>query len=537
MDKGAVKPDDMDADVFVASIQTLGRQDSNRLAAYKPHEFKCVIIDEAHHGTAEVYRRVLDHFGARDPSSNILLWGCSATLRRHDGVSLGDVFQQIVYHKDVGEMIDAGWLCNMRIQVVATETQWKKNLAVSDTDTDFDQTLLSQEINNMSRNEIVVQTYKQVAVPDGRKATLVFATDVMHTMALVQRFRDHGIDARAVSSSTKAHERSTIISAFREGGFPVLVNCGILTEGADFPIIDSILLARPTRSAGLLLQMLGRGLRTHPDKTDCLVLDFVDTTTHGTLGQQQTAPTLLGLPVDFDLGDDDIATASRRLRPIIYSAPQILDTAKTISEAEDMFESMLQRNKQVDVKLVNYDNPFTSSADEADMHVLRKYSRNAWVRIGPHKFVLDLTSRYGTLIIDGQDIAGPKQIYNVTRRFRPPIKPKGGGSSYITKTINVCSADLLASAIRAADTYTIKYLPGFHHLRNAGWRYLPPSDKQMGYLRKFVPSVLSPDDMKSMTRGRACDLIVKLTSGARGHWKGVKGKADKKAKFKAPGVL
>jgi ATP-dependent helicase IRC3 len=54
-----------------------------------------IVIDEAHHASATTYTRILDYFGARDPSSHVMVWGCSATVRRHDGVSLGDVFEQI----------------------------------------------------------------------------------------------------------------------------------------------------------------------------------------------------------------------------------------------------------------------------------------------------------------------------------------------------------------------------------------------------------------------------------------------------------
>ncbi|RKP22738.1 P-loop containing nucleoside triphosphate hydrolase protein [Syncephalis pseudoplumigaleata] len=123
------------ADVIVASVPSLGRKGSSRLAKYMPEEFKCIIIDEAHHAAAASYQRILAHFGVgRDPDeerdvamakeeaaaaadaassspfdSHIFVWGCSATVRRHDRVRLDGAFDYIAYHKDFLDMIEEGW--------------------------------------------------------------------------------------------------------------------------------------------------------------------------------------------------------------------------------------------------------------------------------------------------------------------------------------------------------------------------------------------------------------------------------------------
>lgn len=74
-----------------------------------PSLFKAIIIDEAHHAAASTYTRILDYFGINDPDSNIFIWGCSATVRRHDGLSLSNVFNNIAYHLDFLEMVERGW--------------------------------------------------------------------------------------------------------------------------------------------------------------------------------------------------------------------------------------------------------------------------------------------------------------------------------------------------------------------------------------------------------------------------------------------
>lgn len=96
-------------DVIVASVQTLGRAGSNRLDNYDPSLFKTIMIDEAHHAAASTYTRILDHFGATQPDAHILIWGCSATVRRHDGLSLSNAFSDIAFHMDFLEMIESKW--------------------------------------------------------------------------------------------------------------------------------------------------------------------------------------------------------------------------------------------------------------------------------------------------------------------------------------------------------------------------------------------------------------------------------------------
>lgn len=145
-----------------------------------------------------------------------------------------------------------------------------------------------------------VESWLLTPCPADRRSTLVFTISIKHVHAVTATFQARGIDARCVTQRTKQAERLETYRAFRAGEFPVLVNCGILTEGgtphllalwgiesvltrwragaaADFPEIDCVILARPTCSHNLYIQMLGRGLRLSPasGKVDCLALDLV----------------------------------------------------------------------------------------------------------------------------------------------------------------------------------------------------------------------------------------------------------------------
>ena len=121
-------------------------------------------------------------------------------------------------------------------------------------------------------NEVVVRSWIDLAWQK-RRMTLVFAVDVAHVHALVDEFRARGIDARGIHGGMSLGERDALLQAFCEHAFPVLVNCAILTEGADIPAIDCVWLVRPTKSRNLFSQMIGRGMRQSVGKLACVFVD------------------------------------------------------------------------------------------------------------------------------------------------------------------------------------------------------------------------------------------------------------------------
>ncbi|PIA18803.1 P-loop containing nucleoside triphosphate hydrolase protein, partial [Coemansia reversa NRRL 1564] len=295
------------ADVVVASVPTLGRKDSDRLLRYDPQRYKCIVIDEAHHAAAETYARIIDHFQQQHQHKNsnsqdprrLFVWGCSATLRRHDGLELTGVFDKIVYQKHFLEMIREKWLTGLRIFTVRTSSDVGSVRSYAG---EYSLKALSNAVNNNARNRAVVKAYQSLAT--GRRSVLVFAVDVAHAQELCRVFVRSGIRAEAVLGITAAGTREQILQEFRSGELPVVVNCGILTEGTDIPNIDCVIMARPTRSPVLFQQMLGRGMRLAPGKKDCLVIDFVDSFKKDM--SQITIPTLMGLDPQLVLKNTDV---------------------------------------------------------------------------------------------------------------------------------------------------------------------------------------------------------------------------------------
>ncbi len=110
-----------------------------------------------------------------------------------------------------------------------------------------------------------------------RKSTLIFAINVAHVHGLARSFEKiAGISPKIITGKTDSYERAQILSDFSAGHIPMIINCAVLTEGTDLPRTDCVLLARPTCNSSLYIQMIGRGLRTHPEKEECLVLDVID---------------------------------------------------------------------------------------------------------------------------------------------------------------------------------------------------------------------------------------------------------------------
>jgi superfamily II DNA or RNA helicase len=201
-------------------------------------------------------------------------------------------------------MIDDKWLSDVIFTTVHSGADLSR---VKSTAGDFQTGALSKAVNNDEINTLTVRAWLSRAAE--RKSTIAFCVDLAHVASLTAAFRQHGIDARFVTSDTHAKVRIERLDAFKAGEFPVLLNCGIFTEGTDIPNIDCVLLARPTKSRNLLVQMIGRGLRKHAGKKNCHVIDMVASLETGIV----TTPTLFGLDPQEIVKDAD-ATAMKELK-------------------------------------------------------------------------------------------------------------------------------------------------------------------------------------------------------------------------------
>ena len=273
--------DEHTAPTVVASVQTLSRR--TRLARLVP-DFQTIVIDEAHHAPAPTYRRILEYCRAWRPDGPLVV-GVTATPERGDRHSLREVFERIVYQKTLLEMMQAGYLVDLRAVQVLLQADFD---TLRTQHGDFVEAELETLLLAANAPAQVLAAFQAHAAD--RKA-LLFTPTVALAYAMAATFQAAGIPAEALDGTTPVPTRRAILQRLHSGATRVVANCAVLTEGFDEPSVDCIIVARPTQSALLYQQMLGRGTRTYPGKTDCLLLDVVGVSTRHTL---HTAATLFG---------------------------------------------------------------------------------------------------------------------------------------------------------------------------------------------------------------------------------------------------
>ena len=278
LDIGIVKGSrrDIYADGIVASVQTL-RNDKVLKS------ITCVgliIVDEAHHALAASYIKIMTHFGCFDGSCECV--GFTATPMRGDGKSLYPTWQRVAFQRDISWMVRKRYLKPPRGKAVEVPDLNLSN--VKATRTDYRDGELGEALAESLAPELVVKAWLEHA--EGRK-TLGFAPTVASAEVYAEAFREAGIHSEIVhggmplgtEQNPAPGTRRRVLQDHRAGKFPVLWNCMILTEGYDDPEVSCIIVGRPTRSKGLYIQIVGRGLRVDEalpyEGQDCIVLDVV----------------------------------------------------------------------------------------------------------------------------------------------------------------------------------------------------------------------------------------------------------------------
>ncbi|KAF9822124.1 hypothetical protein IEO21_00118 [Rhodonia placenta] len=497
-----------DASFTVATYQTLLQP--GRLEKFRPEQLKAVVVDEAHHAAAPSYRRILSYFHSsignpESPTSppakaTVPIFGFSATFSRHDGLALGSVFERIVYHRDFLEMIKEQWLCNVRFTSVRANIDLT-GVTVNSRTGDFNATSLAHVINTSTVNRLIVQTWLDRAAD--RRSTLVFCVNLAHVRALTDAFREAGIDARYVYSGTPAVERRALVEMFKAGGFPVLVNCAVLTEGTDIPNIDCVVVARPTRSRNVFAQMIGRGMRLSPDtgKEDCRIIDFVNS--------QNAVPGVISAPTLFGLDPSEVVDGE--------CTDEMLEQRKD----ETNMEAIRGRNNMdppdpKSVTYIDYDNPFEFVEEACGAPHILKLSSNAWIGCGDDIYVLECLGKGHIRIerIEGAEGARPCFCAHYTRAVIPLRQAMTYKIPPYQSTKQILKASTLFEAIRGADTYAKKKV-SYRLRRSAKWRREPATDSQKAWIHTRWKKPAQEQKIATMTKGEASNIISRLKHGAQ----------------------
>lgn len=253
-----------DSAVVVASVQTLK---GKRLESWAPDAFVLIIVDEAHHSVAATYRAIFDRFaGAR-------IVGVTATGDRADGQGLGAVYQSVAFEYKMTVAIEAGWLVRLRARRVLLALDLD---TVSTTAGDLDRAELAAM---MTEPPVVAACVAALLAEVGDRPCVVFAVTVEHAQTVAALLNDARPGcAVAISGESSGEERVAAALNLATGAVQFVCNVGVWTEGVDVPCIAAVAILRPTKSRSLYVQMVGRGTRLHPGKTEALVLDFTGLT-------------------------------------------------------------------------------------------------------------------------------------------------------------------------------------------------------------------------------------------------------------------
>lgn len=243
--------------VQVASVQTMIRRELPPA--------KLIIVDEAHRTMGETYLKLLASY----PEANVI--GLTATPIRLDGQGLGDVYTSLVEAARISELVEKKVL--MAPKVYAPPPPDLKG--VKTTAGDYNAAQLELVMNKSSLIGDLVHHWQEHSAG---KRTVCFATSVAHSLHIRDTFREAGITAEHVDGTTHPLERERILRDLQAGVIQVVTNVNVLTEGWDCPEAYTCILARPTQSLSMYLQMVGRVLRTHPEKDGALVLDHAGCT-------------------------------------------------------------------------------------------------------------------------------------------------------------------------------------------------------------------------------------------------------------------
>jgi superfamily II DNA or RNA helicase len=247
------------APVQVASIETLHAR-VQRLAYLALPPPRLVVIDEAHLSITKRKVELVEGLGAER------LLGVTATPTRKDGRALGVLYDALLAPASVASLTDLGFL--VRARYWSWETPDLRDVRVEQGD--YVTAQLADVMNRPKLLADVVATWLRHA---GDRRTVVFTVDIPHGVAMAECFRHEGVAAEHLSAKTPLPERAATLARFRSGETQVVCNCFVLAYGFDLPAVSAVVLARPTQSLMLYLQMLGRALRPAPGKADCVVLD------------------------------------------------------------------------------------------------------------------------------------------------------------------------------------------------------------------------------------------------------------------------
>lgn len=457
MDVGIVKAgrDDINAHVIVASVQTL--RNSRRRERLK--SIGLVIVDECHRATSVTYRNILGHYQCFDEKSGVLTAGFTATLARGDKEKLSNIWEGVAYQRGLTDMVRDGHLLNVRgLRIQVADFDMSK---VGKIGGDYSDRDLGEALRHSMAPDVVAKAYMEHA---GDRSGLVFVPTVSAAHAMSETFNATGIRTAVVHGGMHPVDRRDAVAKLEAGDIQVIANCQALTEGFDAPIVSVVVVARPTRSAVLYQQMVGRALRLYPGQHEALVLDVV------------------GVSEEYDL---------RSLVDLSVAPKGTSYSGRTLLELEHEV-----------IRSVRLTLPHMGEYDEVEFDPLARVSTRAWGRTKGGTYFLSAGEEAYVFLCPSSAVKGS---WDVAWCSRGRAARDGGFSTHVGMGMEYALAwgeDVARQKGGSVmDTHTLK---------SARWRRGPATDKQLHMAHNFGIEV--PDKCRA---GELSVLINEHTASLR----------------------
>jgi superfamily II DNA or RNA helicase len=234
------------------------------------------LLDEVHHAVSPSNLAIIDAIKNKNP--DCMIAGCTATIMRGDGKELRKIFNNIADVVTIKELVQRGFLVPPRAFVVEIAGIKEGLSKVRKLSSDFDLEQAAQVLNKVPVNEEVVRKWKEIVE---NRRTVIFCATVVHAEDVRDAFLKEGISAETITGAMNQRERAGVYKRLKSGETRVVTNVFVLTEGWDAPEISCVIMLRPCMFKSVLIQCVGRGLRSvnaeeHPGiiKKDCIIIDF-----------------------------------------------------------------------------------------------------------------------------------------------------------------------------------------------------------------------------------------------------------------------
>ncbi len=270
----------MSSGVVILMAQTVSRRTATMSVWNKYGADDLLVIDEAHHAAAQGWERAMQQWPGRIVGMTATPW----RLSKKEGFD--HIFSELVCGPQTSDLQSRHWLCGARVLMPPPE---QRILGGEVDRLSGEYTEAGIEAANQERRDVMTAQALRFWQQHARqRQTIIYAVSVDHANNLASVFNDAGIPAALMLGDTSSPERARLIAKFKNKTLTVLVNVAVATEGFDLPDASCVILARPTKSLALYLQMIGRGLRPKAGGGDCVLLDLAENSvTHGLPGESR----------------------------------------------------------------------------------------------------------------------------------------------------------------------------------------------------------------------------------------------------------